>query len=63
MLPRHHRHTVLSVAGSFYTRDVGVLAEVTVTEQVVTGNFHIARNPGKTEHAQCVPGSFLPTHT
>ena len=27
------------------------------------GNFQIPRNPGKTGHAQCVPGSFSPpTH-
>ena len=26
-------------------------------------NLPIPRNPGGTEHAQCVPGSFLSAHT
>ena len=51
------------MAGSFYTREVGVLAEVSVTEQVL---WEISKFPeilGKLSmHKQCVPGSFLPAH-
>ena len=62
-LPRHCPHTVQSVAGSFYTREVGVIAEVSVTEQVL---WEISKFPeilGKLSmRKQCVPGSFLPAH-
>ena len=34
-LPHHRPHTLYSVAGSFYTREVGVLAKVSLTEQVL----------------------------
>ena len=36
-------------------------AEVSVTEHILR-EFPNSRNPGKTEHAQCVPRSFLPAH-
>ena len=52
------------MAGSFYTREVGVLAEFSVTEQVLL--WEISKFPeilGKLSmRKQCVPGSFLPAH-
>ena len=51
------------MAGSFYTREVGVLAEVSVTEQVLREVSKFPEILGKLSmHKQCVPGFFLPTH-
>ena len=62
-LPRHRPHTVQSVAGSFYTREVGVLAEVSVKEQVLREISKYPEILGKLRmRKQCVPGSFLPAH-
>ena len=62
-LPRHRPHTVQSVAGSFYTREVGVLAEVSVTEQVLREISKFPEILGKLSmRKQCVPGSFLLAH-
>ena len=52
------------MAGSFYTREVGVLAEVSVTEQVLREISKFPEILGKLSmRKQCVPGSFLPAHT
>ena len=51
------------MAGSFYTREVGVLAEVSVTEQVLREISKFPEILGKLSmRKQCVPGSFLPAH-
>ena len=51
------------MAGSFYTRAVGVLAEVSVTEQVLREISKFPEILGKLSmRKQCVPGSFLPAH-
>ena len=48
------------MAGSFYTREVGVLAEVSVTEQVLQEISKFPEILGKLSmHKQCVPGSFF----
>ena len=45
-------------------REVGVLAEVNVTEQVLREISKFPEILGKLSmHKQCVPGSFLPAHT
>ena len=62
-LHRHRPHTVESVAGSFYTREVCVLAEVSVTEQILEEISKFTKILGKLSMCkQCVPGSFLPAH-
>ena len=46
-----------------YTREVGVLAEVSVTEQVLREISKFPEILGKLSmRKQCVPGSFLPAH-
>ena len=51
------------MAGSFYTRKVGVLADVSVTEQVLREISKFSEIMGKLSmRKQCVPGSFLPAH-
>ena len=51
------------MAGSFYTREVGVLTEVSVTEQVLREISKFPEILGKLSmRKQCVPGSFLPAH-
>ena len=62
LLPHHPPHTVQSVAGSFYTREVGVLAEVSVTEQVLREISKSPEIPGKTEHAQTVCTKLFSPH-
>ena len=45
-------------------REVGVLAEVSITEQVLREIFKFPKILGKLNMCkQCVPGSFLPAHT
>ena len=41
-----------AVTGIFYSGEFGILAEVSVTEQILQENFQIPRNPGGTEHEQ-----------
>ena len=50
---RHCPHRAWSATGIFYTGEVSILAEVSVTEQILR-NFQIPRNPGGSEHAQTV---------
>ena len=51
------------MADSFYTGEVGVLAEVSVTEQVLREISKFPEILGKLSmRKQCVPGSFLPAH-
>ena len=62
-LPRHRPHTVQSVAGSFYMREVGVLTKISVTEQVLREISKFPEILGKLSmRKQCVPGCFLPAH-
>ena len=51
------------MAGSLYTREVSVLAEVSVAEQVLREISKFPEILGKLSmRKQCVPGCFLPAH-
>ena len=56
-------HSVVSGRQPLYEREVGVLAEVSVTEQVLREISKFPEILGKLSmRKQCVPGSFLPAH-